>query len=157
MKHTFSNANLEPVPYDGSEVTWRVSAYALIIRDEKLLLAKSKHEKFYDVIGGGVDIGETIEEALHREAAEEAGAQIQIGKLLFTAMDWFYHRKGRFYQTLQLYYQAELVGELGKATDPDIEWTGFVPITDVGQTYTLAVSESAERSIRQFLASSVPT
>ncbi|MBP7774964.1 NUDIX domain-containing protein, partial [Candidatus Woesebacteria bacterium] len=70
MKHTFSNANLEPVPYDGSEVTWRVSAYALIIRDGKLLLAKSKHEKFYDVIGGGVDIGETIEEALHREAAE---------------------------------------------------------------------------------------
>jgi 8-oxo-dGTP pyrophosphatase MutT (NUDIX family) len=157
VKHTFSNANLEPVPYDGSEVTWRVSAYALIIRDGKLLLAKSKHEKFYDVIGGGVDIGETIEEALHREAAEEAGAQIEIGKLLFTAMDWFYHRKGKFYQTLQLYYQAELVGELGKATDPDIEWTEFVPIADVGQTYTLAVSESAERSIRQFLASSVPT
>ncbi|MBP7774829.1 NUDIX domain-containing protein [Candidatus Woesebacteria bacterium] len=156
MKHTFINANLEPVPYDGSEVTWRVSAYALIIKDGKLLVAKSRHEKFYDVIGGGVDIGETIEEALHREALEEAGAHIEIGKLLFTAMDWFYHRKGKFYQTLQLYYQAELVSELEQATDPDIEWTGFVPITEVGHTYTLAVSESAKRSIRQFLTSSAP-
>lgn len=151
MEHTFINANLEPVPYDGSEVTWRVSAYALIIKDRKLLLAKSRHEKYYDVIGGGVDIGETIEEALHREAMEEAGARIQIGKLLFTAMDWFYHRKGKFYQTLQLYYQAELVGELEQATDADIGWTGFVPIAEVGPTYTLAVSESAERLINEYL------
>lgn len=66
------------------------------------------------MIGGGVDIGETIEEALHREAVEEAGTRIKIGKLLFTAMDWFYHRKGKFYQTLQLYYQAEMMDGLKK-------------------------------------------
>jgi 8-oxo-dGTP pyrophosphatase MutT (NUDIX family) len=117
----FINANLEPVPYDGSEVTWRISAYVLITKDAQLLLAKSRLEKFYDVLGGGIDIGETIEEALHREALEEGGAYINIGKLLFVAQDWFYHRKGNFHQTLQLYYEAEVIGELDQPTDPDIE------------------------------------
>ncbi len=54
MKQTnqlqFVNANLEPVQYDGSEISWRVSAYAVIVIDGNLLLAKSRHEKYYDVL-----------------------------------------------------------------------------------------------------------
>lgn len=149
----FINANLEYVPYDGSEITWRISAYVLVVRDGKLLLAKNRLEKFYDVLGGGIDIGETIEDTLHREALEEGGAEISIGRLLFVSQDWFYHRKGKFYQTLQLYYEAELIGDIGKPTDPDIEWTGFVPIDDVDAKYKLAVSTSVGKSIKQYLES----
>ncbi len=36
----------------------------------------------YNLIGGGVDEGETFEEALHREALEEAGMEIEILKPL---------------------------------------------------------------------------
>jgi len=46
--HEFENADLEPVLYDGSEITWRISTYSLIVRDNNLLLAKSKLEKYYD-------------------------------------------------------------------------------------------------------------
>lgn len=149
----FTNANLESVPYDGSEITWRVSAYVLIVKDGKLLLAKNRLEKFYDVLGGGIDIGESIEEALYREAKEEGGVTIRLGKLLFAEQDWFYHRKGKFYQTLQLYYEAELIGEISRPTDPDIEWTDFVPIDEVDTKYKLAVSERAGKSIKEYLLS----
>jgi ADP-ribose pyrophosphatase YjhB (NUDIX family) len=103
------------------------------------------------VLGGGVAIGETIEETLVREALEEGGANIAIGKLQFSAMDWFYHRKGKFYQTLLLFYDAELIGEPSKPTDPNIEWTGFVPIEDVQTKYQLAAPTAAVEFIKQFI------
>jgi ADP-ribose pyrophosphatase YjhB (NUDIX family) len=147
----FLNANLEEVPYDGSEITWRVSAYALIIQNNQLLLAKNRLEQFYDVLGGGVAIGETIEETLVREALEEGGANIAIGKLQFSAMDWFYHRKGKFYQTLLFYYDAELIGEPSDPSDPNIEWTGFVPLEEVGLKFKLAAPPEAVECIKNYL------
>lgn len=152
----FINANLEAVPYDGSEITWRVSAYVLAVKDSKLLVAKSKHEHNFDVIGGGVDIGETIEDALVREAMEEGGVRIKPGKLLFTSVDWFYHRKGKFYQTLQLYYEADIIGEIGNATDPDMERTELVPIDDIGNSCKLAASPNVVASIQAYLADYKP-
>jgi 8-oxo-dGTP pyrophosphatase MutT (NUDIX family) len=147
----FLNANLEEVPYDGSEISWRVSAYALVVNNNQLLLTKNKLEQFYDVLGGGVEIGETIEETLKREALEEAGAHITPGRLLFSAMDWFYHRKGRFYQTLLLYYEANLLAELGKPADPSIAWSGFVPFEEVEKSYKLAAPSQAVASIQAYL------
>lgn len=147
----FVNANLEPVAYDGSGITWRISAYILVVKDDALLVAKSKHENFFDVIGGGVDLGENIEDALYREALEEAGVHIKVKKLLFTSVDWFYHRKGNFHQTLQLYYEAEVVGEPGKPTDPEIETAQFVQISEIGVSCQLAASPNVVTLIREYL------
>ena len=152
----FTNANLEPVTYEGSGISWRVSAYALAIRDGKLLVAKSKHENNFDVIGGGVEIGETIEDALVREAREEGGVKIRPGKLLFSAVDWFYHRTGKFYQTLQLYYAADIIGEIGKATDPDTEKTELVPIEQIGSACKLAASPQVVAAIQAYVAEYKP-
>ncbi|PWU23462.1 hypothetical protein C5B42_02815 [Candidatus Cerribacteria bacterium 'Amazon FNV 2010 28 9'] len=150
-QHHFINANLEPVEYDGSPITWRISAYALIIKDGKLLIGKSKFEKHYDVIGGGIELGETIEEALHREALEEGGVTIKIGKLLFAATDWFYHRKGNFHETLQLYYEAQIVRDIESPTDPDIEQARFIPLEEIGSVYPLSVSPQVDTLIKHYL------
>ena len=40
-------------------------------------------ENFHTFPGGGVDIGESFEEAATREAFEEAGARVKILKFLF--------------------------------------------------------------------------
>lgn len=127
--HTFIDANEDVIPYDGSTITWRVGAYVFVIKNDELLIVKSKRGKFYDVVGGGIEIGETIEEGLHREALEEAGAKINIGELVLAKQGWFYHRKGTFHQELQLFYIAELVEEMKTPTDPDIEKAMFVPLT----------------------------
>jgi ADP-ribose pyrophosphatase YjhB (NUDIX family) len=141
-RHTFTNADQEIVPYDGSPVSWRISVYVLVQRlnesnVKEILIIKNQLEKLHDVVGGGVELGETLEEAIQREALEEAGADVKLGELLRVKEDWFYHRKGGFYHTLQLFYTAELVGELTNPSDSDIIWRDFVPVSEIGTTYHL--------------------
>jgi NAD+ diphosphatase len=52
---------------------------ALVRRDNKILLARGPHfpEKFYSVIAGYVDPGETLEQCIHREVLEEVGIKIK--------------------------------------------------------------------------------
>ncbi len=126
----FTNANQEIVEYKGEPVYWRVSAYAIIFRDQKVLLIKNKSEKLYDVPGGGVDLGETIHQALERELMEEAGASAKIGKLLHVQEGFFKHANGSFFQTIQLFYQAELTGELVTPTESTSEYVGFVSLNE---------------------------
>lgn len=147
----FRDADQVPTPYDGSPISWRVSAYALVVKGEELLIIKNRLEKLHDVIGGGIEFGEGVEDALHREAMEEGGARIKIGKLISTSFDWFYHRKGAFHQTMQLYYQAELTAELQQPTEADIEWVKFVPITEVKEKYPMptAVEVAIEKLISE--------
>ena len=133
----FFDANQEPVDYDGSPISWRVSAYALVKKNNKILIIKNKREKLYDIVGGGIEFGEDITQALERECMEEGGAEIKIGTLLKAHVDWFYHRNGNYYQTLQLFYEAELSGDLQEPTEKDIDWCNFVPVEDIGKKYRL--------------------
>lgn len=132
---TFTDANQKVVAYDGSPVTWRISAYVMITKDDHVLLIKNTHEELYDIVGGGIELGETIPEAVAREALEEAGAVVQMGKLVHVYEDFFYHRDGKYYQTLQLFYAAILNGELVSPKDQSVTFREFVPIAEVGTNY----------------------
>lgn len=63
----------------------RVSVRALIIEDESVLLIEFDDENglHYNLPGGGVDPGESIVEALKREAQEEASVNVEVGSLAF--------------------------------------------------------------------------
>lgn len=141
QQRTFRNADEEIVEYDQSQLSWRVSVYALVVQAGSVLVIKNKKEKLYDVIGGGVEFGETVEDALAREAMEEGGAKVQVKELIHTKVDWFYHKKQkRFYQTMQMFYRAELIGTLQSPTDSDTEWVGFVSLAEVSKKYQLPVT-----------------
>lgn len=56
------------------------------MHDGKLLVTKRNkfgHE-YYILVGGGVELGESLEQALLRELAEETGVQIANPRLVFT-------------------------------------------------------------------------
>jgi ADP-ribose pyrophosphatase YjhB (NUDIX family) len=57
----------------------------LIVQDDRILLAE--HEKggrqYWLLPGGGLEYGESVEEALKRELMEEAGLEIEVGTLLW--------------------------------------------------------------------------
>jgi len=62
----------------------RVRAVAILIKGNEILLMYRKKEKEYFVFpGGGVEKGETIEEAVLREMKEETTLKIRINKLLY--------------------------------------------------------------------------
>lgn len=104
----FRNANYELVPYDGSPVSWRVSIYGLVIENNSLLIIKNADEKYYDIPGGGVKLGETLEQALAREGLEEAGWELTPVKPIWTMSDWFYHSVEKaFYRSLQQFWTAK--------------------------------------------------
>ena len=83
---------------------------ALIIRQEnKVLLVRHKKNgrKYWLLPGGGLEYGETIEEAAIREMKEETNLDVQVGDLLFVceSIPPDGHR-----QVLNLYYSAEITG-----------------------------------------------
>lgn len=64
----------------------RINALSIIVHNDKILALKgfdeNKHESFLRLLGGGVEFGETLEQALIREIKEELGYGIQNIKLL---------------------------------------------------------------------------
>lgn len=66
----------------------RVSARAIIVQDGKLLAFKRKRFdveeggflEYYSIPGGGVEVGESVEDACVRELKEEMGVEIKLIK-----------------------------------------------------------------------------
>jgi 8-oxo-dGTP pyrophosphatase MutT (NUDIX family) len=65
---------------DKEKLIFRPSIYGIIIKGDKILL--SKQWDGYDFPGGGINKGETQEEALKREVNEETGIDVKMGRLV---------------------------------------------------------------------------
>ncbi len=90
------------------ELSFRPAVYGIIIQNGEVLL--SKQWDGYDFPGGGINLGETIEEALKREVKEETGFEVKIGKLV-TCENSFYKRvKGDYIHAIFMYYLCEIIG-----------------------------------------------
>ena len=139
---TDPHGNVIQFPTDAG-LEWRVAVYAIIFNDKKeLLVTCAKHNDKYHVPGGGQKIGESIEEALARECAEETGYRITFdsSKPFFVAEKKFAHTSDKkFYHAIQLFYRAELTSNkpdpslLHAETDHDaiekIEWIPLEQLT----------------------------
>lgn len=67
--------------------------------------------------GGGVELGESLEEALYREIFEETELQIQQKQLL-----WIHEFIEEPYHAIEFYFRCDVVGgNLRKGSDPELE------------------------------------
>jgi 8-oxo-dGTP pyrophosphatase MutT (NUDIX family) len=83
----------------------RPAAYALIVRQGRILLLKMRATGKHHLPGGGIHPGERIEETLKREAQEETGIKIEVGRFLhFEEVFFYYDPSGWAYHGLHFFY-----------------------------------------------------
>lgn len=137
----------------------RVAAYALVERDERVLLTRISprgfHSGSWTLPGGGIDHGETPRLALEREVREECGIACTVGELLDvhdlhfggtapSGRDEDFHGVHLIFETEVPTDAEPRVVELDGTTD-DVAWvrrsdiaSGAVPVLDL-VTHALAL------------------
>ena len=123
-----------------TEYDTRLAAYAVIVDEyDRVLLAlwNEAREPLWTMPGGGVELSETVEEALVREVHEETGYDVEPGDIIgvnthvFGVMDRDVDTE-RALKAVRIFYKARVVGgelrhEVGGTTD-EARW---FPLSDV--------------------------
>src|SRR5579859_1351192 len=66
----------------GGSARFRVAVSALIFENGHVLLAHRRDIDWWNLPGGGMESGETVDEALRREVYEETGLEVEIEQLV---------------------------------------------------------------------------
>lgn len=92
------------------ELIFRPSAYLVVIDDGKVLLLKHKKTNKLGLPGGGIELGESISEALLRELQEELGTNnIKVGNLIGVAENFLYYDDSdEAYHALLFFYDGQV-------------------------------------------------
>jgi 8-oxo-dGTP pyrophosphatase MutT (NUDIX family) len=91
--------------FQNDRLILRPAAYALIVHEGKLLLLKMRHTGKYHLPGGGINIGERMEETLKRETREETGIEIDVVRFAhFEEVFFYYDPSDRAYHGLHFYF-----------------------------------------------------
>ncbi len=136
----------------------RVGVNAAIVRDDAILLVEFEDEQsglHYNLPGGGVELSETLHEALKREVREETCAEVDVGPL---ALVWEYvpalyaDRYGPTHKLGLIFACALREGSQPRLPDhPDLNQTGvrWVPLANLSNTPLLPhISERLIAALR---------
>lgn len=131
----------------------RIRVAGILVKDDQILLVR--HEKngnsYWLLPGGGIEFGESAEEALVREFQEEVGLKIRVGKLVLV------HDSippNRHRQVLNLYFLVTADNFNLKVTpDAVLRDAGFHPL---GEFRDLKVNPDVKSEILEVLAGRWP-
>jgi 8-oxo-dGTP pyrophosphatase MutT (NUDIX family) len=79
------------VAIPSNRLKFRASAYGVVLQDDKILLLINRSSGKYAFPGGGIEIYETVQEALKREVHEETGIEIDILSFVHFKEHFFYY------------------------------------------------------------------
>ncbi|MEU1220219.1 NUDIX hydrolase [Streptomyces microflavus] len=121
-----------------AHVRSRVSAYAIAVEDERLLLTRLSDASpvfapgLWHMPGGGIDPGEQPVEALSRELREETGRELADARLL-DARTCTVRRNGVSWSLTALFYAVALKDGASEVTEIDgsTDAVMWIPLTDL--------------------------
>ncbi|MER2009940.1 MAG: NUDIX hydrolase [Psychrobacillus sp.] len=110
-------------------------ASAIIIKDNCVLMIRTIDSNSWSIPSGGVEDGETVEEACIREVAEETGYEVKIVKALHTKKTII-----KEFKVTTQYFLCEITGGDIQYKDPDeeieeISWMNSCEISKLIYTY----------------------
>jgi 8-oxo-dGTP diphosphatase len=104
----------------------RFVAAALIVRDDRILIGQRRHDQpmahRWEFPGGKIEPGESPQDALRRELAEELGIQAEIGPAV-TRLRHHYRHGGAV--DLQFFAVRRFAGEIDNQIYQEVRWVGF--------------------------------
>jgi ADP-ribose pyrophosphatase YjhB (NUDIX family) len=113
---------------EASYLNPRPTASAIVLDETgRVLLGRRGIEPFlglWDTPGGFVTPGESLEQAVRRELREEAGIELEVGRLVATVPD-VYGAGGD--PTLNAFYECRIAGGDPQAADDVAELRWFAP------------------------------
>jgi ADP-ribose pyrophosphatase YjhB (NUDIX family) len=125
------------VEVPSSQLRFRPSAYGVLIEGDNVLL--NPQWDGFDLPGGGVDLGETVEAGLIREFKEETGLDVDKDKLLHVQDDFFTSsiRSDLHFHSLLYYFSCK--NPRGEVTDAFFEpyekeymqTARWIPLSDI--------------------------
>ncbi|MET3901481.1 NUDIX hydrolase [Paenarthrobacter sp. 4246] len=135
----------------------RPAAYAVIVRDGKILLAywKQDGKEGWTLPGGGLDLAEHPVDGCKREVFEETGYEARIDRMLGIDVG---HWPGdirpdgsvKDFQALRLVYEATVVGgELTHEVDGSTTHAAWIPVGDVQKLNRVSLVDTALRLHRE--------
>lgn len=135
-------------PVDANQLRFRPSVYAVIIKDDRVLL--SPQWGGYDYPGGSIELGEHLEDALKREVREETGYEIKVGGLLACYESFFkMPTNGDFVHSILLYYLCDIIGGCPDQQQLDKSEMGHVDLPewiDLETIVNIKFSNSADNN-----------
>jgi ADP-ribose pyrophosphatase YjhB (NUDIX family) len=117
--------------------TTRIGCYGVITNDSKILLCRLCgpliHAGRWTLPGGGMEFGETLEQAVMREVFEETGLNVTVGRLMSHGSRVWENEKETLH-SFQFLFTADiqsgtLTHETNGTTDL-VEWVEINGITD---------------------------
>ncbi|MFF7778994.1 NUDIX hydrolase [Streptomyces tanashiensis] len=119
-------------------VRTRISAYAVAVEDDRLLLIRLSDASpvftpgLWHLPGGGIDPGEQPVTALARELQEETGLELTDARLV-DARTYSARRKGVSWSLTALFYAVSLKGGVPAVTEVDgsTDAAMWIPLADL--------------------------
>ncbi len=106
--------------FSGGSAQFRIAVSALIFDGEHILLALRRDIEWWNLPGGGMEDGETVDEALRREVSEETGLEVEVGQLVGV-----YSKPQK--QEVVLTFRCNVTGGTPIATEESLECRYFDP------------------------------
>ena len=120
-----------------------VGVGAVVVRDGKLLMVKRSKEPSkgkWSIPGGGVELGETLDEAVVRETSEECSIKIEVEKLLDATQNILRDKNGsvKYHFVIIDFAGKYISGEAKAQSDAgECRWVPLKEITTLDVTSTL--------------------
>lgn len=107
----FMNGHKEIDLPENADASFRPSVYAIIEEENNILLIKDGRSNEWEFPGGGIEIGQSIDEALSREIKEETGYKLKENShsILHVMDECYYHgQRDKYYHGISLFFKCEL-------------------------------------------------
>ncbi|MET3450756.1 MULTISPECIES: NUDIX domain-containing protein [Curtobacterium] len=117
----------------------RLAAYGVVTHEGRVLLAMQRFPEAgtWALPGGGVELDESVEQAVVREFMEETGYEVAVGGLLgvrhhVVPAERRMHANGRPMKAVQVVFRVSITGgALRDETDGSTERADWLPIADL--------------------------